>query len=67
MGSGHCAVVTSWFLFLQSDLSLNIREAHAFNTNDGFSLDVFVVDQIADQVREYFHFKLNVRRIIEIR
>jgi len=32
-----------------SDLGLNIREAHAFNTNDGFSLDVFVVDQIADQ------------------
>ncbi|GFR45868.1 hypothetical protein Agub_g7320 [Astrephomene gubernaculifera] len=27
------------------DLGLNIREAHAFNTNDGFSLDVFVVDQ----------------------
>ena len=29
----------------QSDVSLNIREAHAFNTSDGFSLDVFVVDQ----------------------
>ncbi|PNW71561.1 hypothetical protein CHLRE_16g659400v5 [Chlamydomonas reinhardtii] len=27
------------------DLGLNIREAHAFNTNDSFSLDVFVVDQ----------------------
>ncbi|KAG2485770.1 hypothetical protein HYH03_015484 [Edaphochlamys debaryana] len=27
------------------DLGLNIREAHAFNTNDNFSLDVFVVDQ----------------------
>lgn len=26
------------------DLGLNIREAHAFNTKDGFSLDVFVVD-----------------------
>lgn len=26
------------------DLGLNIREAHAFNTTDGFSLDVFVVD-----------------------
>lgn len=26
------------------DLGLNIREAHAFNTNDGFSLDVFVAD-----------------------
>jgi hypothetical protein len=40
---------------LQSDLGLNIREAHAFNTNDGFSLDVFVVDQIADQVRKGGH------------
>jgi hypothetical protein len=29
---------------LQGDLGLNIREAHAFNTNDGYSLDVFVVD-----------------------
>ena len=29
---------------MQGDLGLNIREAHAFNTNDGYSLDVFVVD-----------------------
>ena len=50
-------VVTSWLLISQSDLSLNIREAHAFNTNDGFSLDVFVVDQIADQVRDCFYFQ----------
>ncbi|KAJ3672367.1 hypothetical protein LUZ60_007088 [Juncus effusus] len=28
---------------LLSDLDLNIQEAHAFSTNDGFSLDVFVV------------------------
>ena len=35
---------------MQSDLGLNIREAHAFNTNDGFSLDVFVVDQLEEQV-----------------
>eukprot|EP00200_Dunaliella_tertiolecta_P000588 CAMPEP_0202367158 /NCGR_PEP_ID=MMETSP1126-20121109/17486_1 /ASSEMBLY_ACC=CAM_ASM_000457 /TAXON_ID=3047 /ORGANISM="Dunaliella tertiolecta, Strain CCMP1320" /LENGTH=612 /DNA_ID=CAMNT_0048962361 /DNA_START=237 /DNA_END=2075 /DNA_ORIENTATION=- len=27
-----------------SDLGLNIREAHAFNTTDRFSMDVFVVD-----------------------
>lgn len=33
-----------------SDLGLNIREAHAFNTNDGFSLDVFVVDQFEPQI-----------------
>jgi hypothetical protein len=31
-------------------LGLNIREAHAFNTNDGFSLDVFVVDLTERQV-----------------
>ncbi|KAK8354002.1 hypothetical protein V6Z12_A05G195000 [Gossypium hirsutum] len=29
---------------LLSELGLNIREAHAFSTTDGYSLDVFVVD-----------------------
>ncbi|KAL4645620.1 hypothetical protein ACB092_02G247400 [Castanea dentata] len=29
---------------LLSEIGLNIREAHAFSTGDGFSLDVFVVD-----------------------
>eukprot|EP00798_Chlamydomonas_sp_ICE-L_P026183 gene26183-11908_t len=29
------------------DLGLNIREAHAFNTTDAYSLDVFVVDKCA--------------------
>ncbi|XP_059438560.1 serine/threonine-protein kinase STY17 [Corylus avellana] len=29
---------------LLSEIGLNIREAHAFSTVDGFSLDVFVVD-----------------------
>ncbi|XP_020410762.1 serine/threonine-protein kinase STY46 isoform X1 [Prunus persica] len=29
---------------LLSDIGLNIREAHAFSTTDGYSLDVFVVD-----------------------
>jgi hypothetical protein len=55
-----CAVVASMCvplllllaLLLQSDLGLNIREAHAFNTSDQFSLDVFVVDQFQPQVRE---------------
>ena len=28
---------------MQGDLNLNIAEAHAFNTTDRFSLDVFVV------------------------
>lgn len=35
----HC-----WPVLLQGDLGLNIREAHVFNTTDGFALDVFVVD-----------------------
>lgn len=34
------------------DLGLNIREAHAFNTTDGFSLDVFVVDGWAQDASE---------------
>ncbi|WOL00195.1 serine/threonine-protein kinase STY46-like [Canna indica] len=29
---------------LLADAGLNIKEAHAFSTNDGYSLDVFVVD-----------------------
>ncbi|CAA7391469.1 unnamed protein product [Spirodela intermedia] len=29
---------------LLSELGLNIQEAHAFSTNDGYSLDVFLVD-----------------------
>ncbi|XP_057841092.1 serine/threonine-protein kinase STY8 isoform X1 [Cryptomeria japonica] len=29
---------------LLGDIGLNIREAHVFSTNDGYSLDVFVVD-----------------------
>ena len=29
---------------VQGDLGLNICEAHAFNTSDRFSLDIFVVD-----------------------
>lgn len=29
---------------LMSEIGLNIQEAHAFSTNDGYSLDVFVVD-----------------------
>ncbi|KAJ0097409.1 hypothetical protein Patl1_29192 [Pistacia atlantica] len=38
-----------WFSFhkltsLLSEIGLNIQEAHAFSTVDGFSLDVFVVD-----------------------
>lgn len=29
---------------LLAEIGLNIREAHAFSTTDGYSLDVFVVD-----------------------
>lgn len=29
---------------LLSEVGLNIQEAHAFSTSDGYSLDVFVVD-----------------------
>ena len=35
---------------LQGDLNLNICEAHAFNTHDRFSLDVFVVHGWSGQV-----------------
>lgn len=35
---------------LQGDLNLNICEAHAFNTKDNFSLDVFVVSGWTGQV-----------------
>ncbi|KAK8944175.1 Serine/threonine-protein kinase HT1 [Platanthera zijinensis] len=34
---------------LLSDAGLNIQEAHAFSTNDGYSLDVFVVDGWQDE------------------
>lgn len=29
---------------LLAEIGLNIQEAHAFSTNDGYSLDVFVVE-----------------------
>lgn len=32
------------------ELGLNIQEAHAFSTADGFSLDVFVVDGWSQEV-----------------
>ncbi|XP_013639246.1 PREDICTED: uncharacterized protein LOC106344403 [Brassica oleracea var. oleracea] len=37
------SLVRDGFLFLLSELGLNIQEAHAFSTADGFSLNVFVV------------------------
>ncbi|XP_044480260.1 serine/threonine-protein kinase STY46-like isoform X2 [Mangifera indica] len=42
---------------LLSDIGLNIQEAHAFSTIDGYSLDVFVVDgwslEDAEQLRKF--------------
>jgi UTP:GlnB (protein PII) uridylyltransferase len=35
---------------LLGELGLNIQEAHAFSTNDGYSLDVFVVVGWHDEV-----------------
>lgn len=42
-------MLTNAILILQltallAEIGLNIQEAHAFSTVDGFSLDVFVVD-----------------------
>ena len=46
---------------LLAEIGLNIQEAHAFSTNDGYSLDVFVVEgwpyevvssYVLDQLRE---------------
>ncbi|CAA6666739.1 unnamed protein product [Spirodela intermedia] len=36
---------------LLGDIGLNIQEAHAFSTNDGYSLDVFVVAGWSDELR----------------
>ena len=38
-------------MYVQGDLNLNICEAHAFNTLDKFSLDVFVVNGWKGEVR----------------
>lgn len=35
---------------LLAEIGLNIQEAHAFSTVDGYSLDVFVVDGWAFEV-----------------
>jgi UTP:GlnB (protein PII) uridylyltransferase len=49
---------------LLGELGLNIQEAHAFSTNDGYSLDVFVVVGWHDEVftiswRSGYHFSMN--------
>ncbi|XP_039140168.1 serine/threonine-protein kinase STY46-like [Dioscorea cayenensis subsp. rotundata] len=41
--TGDKPKILSQLTSLLSDVGLNIEEAHAFSTNDGYSLDVFVV------------------------
>ncbi|WIA40249.1 hypothetical protein OEZ86_013627 [Tetradesmus obliquus] len=43
------------------DLGLNIREAHVFNTTDGFALDVFVVDGWSSELGESLEEQLGQR------
>jgi serine/threonine protein kinase len=45
----------------QGDLGLNIREAHVFNTTDGFALDVFVVDGWNSDIGESLEEQLGQR------
>nr|XP_010935196.1 serine/threonine-protein kinase STY46 isoform X3 [Elaeis guineensis] len=53
----------SQLTILLGEVGLNIQEAHAFSTNDGYSLDVFVVDgwhseeteQLRDALRKEIH------------
>lgn len=47
---------------MQGDLGLNICEAHAFNTSDRFSLDIFVVDGwAADRGKDSLEIALSNR------
>ncbi|KAK3038896.1 hypothetical protein RJ639_028618, partial [Escallonia herrerae] len=43
---------------LLSEIGLNIQEAHAFSTTDGYSLDVFVVDGWAHEETEQLRYTL---------
>ncbi|KAK2974870.1 hypothetical protein RJ640_020785 [Escallonia rubra] len=43
---------------LLSEIGLNIQEAHAFSTTDGYSLDVFVVDGWAHEETEQLRYIL---------
>ncbi|XP_019072203.1 serine/threonine-protein kinase STY17 isoform X4 [Vitis vinifera] len=46
--------VAFWLTSLLSDIGLNIQEAHAFSTTDGYSLDVFVVEGWAHELFDLF-------------
>jgi hypothetical protein len=43
---------------LLAEVGLNIQEAHAFSTTDGYSLDVFVVDGWSDEETEQLHLAI---------
>lgn len=53
---------------LLSELGLNIQEAHAFSTADGFSLDVFVVDGWPHDVRLIivFVFEMEIKFFLDL-
>lgn len=57
----RCLVLRLQLTTLLSEIGLNIQEAHAFSTLDGYSLDVFVVDGWAGQV--FFFFILNLNTV----
>jgi len=44
---------------LLGELGLNIQEAHAYSTNDGYSLDIFVVEGWEYEVIQLFYGKGN--------
>lgn len=44
-------------------MGLNIQEAHAFSTVDGYSLDVFVVDGWPHEVRIYDAVVVDLERV----
>ncbi|KMZ60519.1 Protein kinase family protein, putative, expressed [Zostera marina] len=48
---------------LLSDVGLNIQEAHVFSTNDGFSIDAFLVDGCDDKSIDDLHKEL--QKVIE--
>lgn len=48
---------------LLSEIGLNIQEAHAFSTIDGYSLDVFLVDGWTLEVFLSSVFKRNVKTL----
>lgn len=50
---------------LLADVGLNIEEAHAFSTSDGYSLDVFVVDGWPYEVYFLIYIFIHLIRTVE--